>query len=110
MLKDRDFLQNGDYGDDDYLNCSCDFEDQDFDTDPHDKLYKWFDNFILCLIIISSAMLPLDNPLSDPNSQIQKTLSILNVILTILFVIEAVTKIIAKGLFFNNLGQIEPYL
>lgn len=55
-------------------------------------------------------MLPLDNPLSDPNSQIQKILSIVNVILTILFVIEAVTKIIAKGLFFNNLGQIEPYL
>lgn len=30
--------------------------------------------------------------------------------LTVLFVIEALTKIIAKGLFFNNLGQIEPYL
>lgn len=49
-------------------------------------------------------MLPLDNPLSDPESQSQKGLAILNVVLTVLFVIEAVYKIIAKGLFFNNLG------
>ena len=52
----------------------------------------------------------MDNPLSDPDSQIQKSLNIINIVLTVLFVMEALTKIIAKGLFFNNLGQIEPYL
>ena len=76
----------------------------DIEDCDQDKLYKWCDNFILCLIIVSSAMLPLDNPLSDPESQSQKGLAILNVVLTVLFVIEAVYKIIAKGLFFNNLG------
>jgi hypothetical protein len=52
----------------------------------------------------------MDNPLSDPNSQTSAILDCANLILTTCFLFEASVKIIAKGLFFNNFGNIKPYL
>ena len=65
---------------------------------------------MLVLIILSSICLAIDNPLNDPNGKKQYILTIIDVIFTLLFSIEATIKIFAKGLMFNELGPIEPYL
>ena len=52
----------------------------------------------------------MDNPLNDPNSALAINLVRINTVMTVFFVIEASFKIIAKGLMFNNMVTIEPYL
>ena len=70
-----------------------------------------FDNVVLILIIISSAMLPFDNPLNDPSARSTKLIAKINVFFTLCFLTEASIKIIAKGLFFNNMGyHVKPYM
>jgi len=49
-------------------------------------------------IIVSSVCLALDNPLNDPNSKFSINLNKVDVICTVIFVIEAVGKIITYGL------------
>lgn len=71
---------------------------------------KIFDAFILVAIILSSLMLPLDNPLNDPNSEEAKNINLLNEIFTAIFVMELTIKTIAKGVFKNSLNHIDPYL
>mmetsp|Transcript_15907 Transcript_15907/g.24536 ORF Transcript_15907/g.24536 Transcript_15907/m.24536 type:complete len:213 (+) Transcript_15907:5159-5797(+) len=71
---------------------------------------KKFDNVVLMLIIFSSILLAVDNPYNDPTSSLFKVTSMIDVVFTCLFTIEALIKIIAKGLIFNNLGPISPYL
>ena len=65
---------------------------------------------MLVLILVSSLMLPLDNPLNDPNSQFTHIITYINVVFTLCFITEASIKIIGKGLIRNNLGEIKPYL
>jgi voltage-dependent calcium channel L type alpha-1D len=60
--------------------------------------------------MISSAMLPLDNPLNDPKADQTILIQNINIFFTLCFLTEATIKIIAKGLLFNNLGNIKPYL
>jgi len=74
------------------------------------RIYTYFDRFILTLIIISNILLPMDNPLNDPNSTLATNLIKINCVMTVFFVIEASVKIIAKGLMVNNMKTIEPYL
>lgn len=71
---------------------------------------KIFDGLILVAIILSSLMLPLDNPLNDPNSEEAKNINLLNEIFTAIFVMELTIKTIAKGVFKNSLNHIDPYL
>ena len=71
---------------------------------------KIFDGLILVAIILSSLMLPLDNPLIDPNSEEAKNINLLNEIFTAIFVMELTIKTIAKGVFKNSLNHIDPYL
>ena len=66
------------------------------------RYWKYFDNVILVLIIISSIMLALDNPLNDPNGEMSKTLRILDIIMTALFTIECGIKIIVSGFLMNG--------
>ena len=42
-----------------------------------------------------------DNPLNDPNSVEMKIIAELDILLTVLFLIEAMVKVIAKGFFVN---------
>ena len=65
-------------------------------------LLPYFDHIILVLIIISSILLALDNPLNDPNGEMSKTLRILDIIMTVLFTIECATKIIVTGFISNG--------
>ena len=73
-------------------------------------IYTFFDRFILTLIIISNILLPMDNPLNDPNSTLATSLIKINIVMTVFFVTEASVKIIAKGMFHNNMKTIEPYM
>ena len=63
---------------------------------------NYFNNIILLFIFFSSIHLALDNPLNDPNGKMQYALFIVDLILTSIFVIEALIKIIAYGFLFNG--------
>ena len=56
-----------------------------------------FDNFILILIFISSAMLAIESPLWDPNSERPTVMKWLDFGINILFTLEIVLKVIAYG-------------
>jgi hypothetical protein len=71
--------------------------------------HKHFDNAVLVLIILSSVTLAVDNPLDDPNSKLKIALTFIDIFFTVLFILEALIKIIAKGLIVSNL-PIKPYL
>lgn len=61
-----------------------------------------FDNFILMLIIISSVALALDNPLYDETSDLVIGLQMFDAVLTILFTVEMIIKVIALGFIANS--------
>ena len=71
---------------------------------------KIFENVVLALIIISSITLCVDNPLNDPKGKVQVILGYIDYIFMVIFLVEALIKIIAKGLLFNNFKSITPYL
>lgn len=71
---------------------------------------KKFDNIILVLIILSSITLVIDNPLQNPQGQFKKVLSVIDIVFTVLFFIEAAIKILAHGFLFNRLGPVTPYI
>ena len=58
----------------------------------------FFESFILLLILGSSIMIALDNPLS--HSKIKVILSKVFIALTIIFVVETIIKVVAKGVIF----------
>eukprot|EP01028_Stygiella_incarcerata_P002857 TRINITY_DN1544_c0_g1_i1.p1 TRINITY_DN1544_c0_g1~~TRINITY_DN1544_c0_g1_i1.p1 ORF type:complete len:1709 (-),score=377.65 TRINITY_DN1544_c0_g1_i1:1118-6244(-) len=63
---------------------------------------KAFEFFILFLILISCIALTLENPRNDPDSDLSKTLYIVDIVLTICFAIEALMKIMALGFVFHE--------
>jgi len=75
---------------------------------------KLFEAVIMTLIIISSITLVIDNPLSDPDSSTIIFVGYLDNCFTVLFTLEAATKIIAMGFLFNNptlqKKRITPYI
>merc|ERR1719295_1946908 len=66
----------------------------------------FFEFFVLLTICFSSFVLILDEPglANDPDSSLARFLYVSEIISTIIFIIEAVLKIIAKGLFFTPTG------
>ena len=62
-----------------------------------------FDNVVLGLIILSSITLVMEDPLGSPDSDMKITLNYLETIFTLLFLLEALIKIVAKGLLFSSL-------
>jgi hypothetical protein len=50
--------------------------------------HRYFDPVILVLIIISSILLAIDNPLDDPDSDKVRTLAILDILITACFIVE----------------------
>ena len=71
---------------------------------------KIFENTIMVLIIMSSVLLAVDNPLYDPESKLVIIIGNLDIICTCLFTVEATIKMIAKGCIYNNMGPIKPYM
>jgi len=79
------------------------------------SLNSVFDGIILVLIIISSIVLPMENPFNDPDSPFSHFLKKLNVVFTFCFLFELVVKIIAKGFWKNQLiiqleTKTKPYI
>lgn len=64
--------------------------------------YKYFDNIILSVILISSITLILENPLTDPDSLMNNTIEIIDIVITIIFVLECVIKVIVYGFMLNG--------
>ena len=48
-------------------------------------------------------MLPIDNPLNDPEGVLAQRLATIGIAFTVCFLMELIIKIIAKGFFFNQL-------
>lgn len=69
-----------------------------------------FENIVQVLIVISSIMLVIDNPLKDPNANMMLVVRHTELVINTLFTIEATIKIIGKGLLHNKLGPVQPYL
>ena len=69
-------------------------------------MHKYFDRFILTIIILSTILLTIDNPTLDQKSDFAKVIGFLDTTFTTLFIMEAIIKIIAKGFLKNQLGPI----
>ena len=63
---------------------------------------KYFDLAVLLLILLSSIIFTIDSPLNDPKSNLSTTLTYLDWIITVLFVLEIFLKCISYGIFFNG--------
>lgn len=61
--------------------------------------HRYFDYFILLIIVISSILLALDDPLS---SNSDPALNVLDEIITCIFIVEASLKIASKGFIING--------
>ena len=59
--------------------------------------HRYFDNAILCIIVVSSIQLILENPLYDPESLLLKTTDIIDKIITAIFLLEFMIKTIVYG-------------
>jgi voltage-dependent calcium channel L type alpha-1D len=77
---------------------------------PSTDWYKIFDNIVLVAILVSSAMLPLENPVSDPKSQAVIYAKKANLFFTIFFIFELTVKSIGQGFYYSSIDIIEPYM
>ena len=62
----------------------------------------YFQNGILLMIIISSIALAFENPLNDPDSTLSRILINTDIVMTIIFAVEVIIKVISHGLLFNG--------
>jgi hypothetical protein len=62
--------------------------------------FKYYDWFIIMVITVNSIQLALDNPLIDPESKFALTLYYIDFVSTIIFITEALLKILAYGVYF----------
>ncbi|KRX08462.1 hypothetical protein PPERSA_12943 [Pseudocohnilembus persalinus] len=63
---------------------------------------NWFEWAVIGLILFSSIILVLDDPFKDPKSSFKKILNYADMVITLLFVLESLIKIIAYGFLFNG--------
>lgn len=68
--------------------------------------HAWFDRFITFLIIVSSIVLAIDNPLRDPDSTMGRALAAVELVTTILFTVEFLLKVCASGFYFMPLAYL----
>ena len=54
------------------------------------------------MVILSTVLLAIDNPLDDPTSKKQRVLSKLDYTMTFIFFLEALIKVVALGFLFNG--------
>jgi len=65
-------------------------------------LHKYFETFIISLIVFSTVLMAIDNPLNDPNGTLSTVLNNIDIAITIIFCLESIFKIIHNGLLFNG--------
>lgn len=64
--------------------------------------FWYFEAFIIALIIISTILLTFENPLIDPKGPEAKFLEKADIVMTSLFTLEMILKIIVKGFICNG--------
>eukprot|EP00941_MAST-03F_sp_MAST-3F-sp1_P005593 g5593.t1 len=69
-------------------------------------LNPWFDRVILVLILISSILLGVENPLWDPNGSAMKTIGHIDIFMTMAFNFEMICKVITLGFAFHERAYI----
>jgi len=62
----------------------------------------WFDRVVMALITVSTLLLAVESPLMDPNGSYIKTLKIIDYVMTSVFTLEMLTKMISLGIFANG--------
>lgn len=65
-------------------------------------LHKYFETFIISLIVFSTVLMAIDNPLNDPNGTLSTVLNNIDIAITVIFCLESIFKIIHNGLIFNG--------
>jgi len=68
-------------------------------------MHPWFDWIILFFILLTTVCLAMESPLNDSDSQVAKTLKIIDYFMTGIFSLEMIIKIIAMGFAFNGAGS-----
>lgn len=63
---------------------------------------KLFDAFIILMILFSTVMLAFEHPLDEPDSAKLKVLSNIDLVVTIIFCLEALLKIVSLGFIING--------
>ena len=61
-----------------------------------------FDNLVIMLILISTILLAIEDPFEDPQSQKKEVLTILDTILSFVFLFELLIKVVVYGFVFNG--------
>jgi hypothetical protein len=64
--------------------------------------YSRFDYFVIVIIVISAIQLAMDSPLKDPESNLKKSLFWIDLGTTMVFIMEAIVKILAFGFLLNG--------
>ena len=62
----------------------------------------YFDTFILVMIFASTILLSLENPLDNPNGDLMNVLSKIDYVMTAIFTLESLLKIISYGYLFTG--------
>ena len=57
---------------------------------------------VIIMILVTTIMSAFDSPLVDPNSERQKTLEVINNVITMLFTLEAILKTVTLGFVSNG--------
>lgn len=65
-------------------------------------VHKYFERIVICFIIFSTLTLAFEEPMMDPNGDMMRIVTLLDQIMTGLFTLEALLKIIALGFLFNG--------
>jgi len=61
-----------------------------------------FESTIIFFILVSSVLLAVESPLDDPESNKVKTIKIIDIIITSVFILEVILKVFAFGLICNG--------
>jgi hypothetical protein len=64
--------------------------------------HQHFEGFIIALILVSTILLIFENPLHDPNGTKAKVLYACDIVMTTLFSLEMVLKVMVLGFLFNG--------
>jgi len=64
--------------------------------------HKWFDWIILLFICVSTILLAMESPMNDPRSKQTKILAKLDLLMTMIFVVEMLLKIVTFGFLMNG--------
>ena len=73
-------------------------------------LNNWFENIIYIFIFCSMIMLMVDNPSLDPDSNVAIKIALIDRIITFIFALEAICRIIAQGFFKCSIPQRKGYI